>query len=125
MQFLKEMMEDIHLISVEPVLEGYDNKLKKLHALYKQKLDEGVLDFNIPQVRSEKDGVEVPNIEAIFGEASKRLEAARRALGLANKLPPGESRTQNKRRIMGNLNRIRDLVYRLQMQLGVGDEEMA
>lgn len=60
------------------------------------------------------DLTSAPNdIMGLFDEASKRLDAAKRGLGLTNRLPQGEERSQHRSRIMGNLNRIRALLDRI------------
>lgn len=122
---LPELVELIKIEKLGEAIVSYDKKLKRLKINADKMIAEGVLDFNMPNVKTvDKDsGKEVPNLDAIFGEANKRLEAARRALGLVNKLPQGESRTMHKRRIMGNLNRIRALVYDLQLKLGLEDHD--
>ena len=43
----------------------------------------------------------------------KQMEAARRAMTILNKMPDSESRTRNRSRVMGNLNRIRGSVTRV------------
>lgn len=46
-------------------------------------------------------------------ELSRRFEAAKRGLGLTNKLQPGPQKVENRRRIMGNLNTIRAMLARV------------
>ena len=43
----------------------------------------------------------------------KQMEAAKRAMTILNKMPDSESRTRNRSRVMGNLNRIRGSVTRV------------
>lgn len=129
MQILKEMMEEIKISNLGDTVKMYEKKLNRLRAKADKMLAEGTLGPNLtrgyalPQVQSTEDGKSVPNFIPLFDEAMRRMDAAKRALGLVNKLPPGESRTMHKRRVMGNLNRIRTLVYDIQMKLGIGDEE--
>jgi hypothetical protein len=40
-------------------------------------------------------------------ELQKRFEAARRGIGITNRLRPGPDRTKHRRRVMSNLNSIR------------------
>lgn len=44
----------------------------------------------------------------------RQMEAARRALGLTNRLEPGPLRKQHRARIMGNMNRIRANLKRIE-----------
>lgn len=81
--------------------ENEGGQYKITHKRVKKKLDEAVTD--IP------DGT----LADMFEEAVKRLDAARRGLGLTNKLPPGPQRQQHRARILGNLNRLRALVDRM------------
>lgn len=106
---LKEMMDDVKLVNArdalikfEPVMEALKKKIDS-----KKTLVEGVLDL------PDSGG----NIEADFAEATKRLEAARRALQLVNKLPAGPSRGEHSKRIFKNMNQIRGLVMRIQRAL--------
>lgn len=50
-------------------------------------------------------------------EVSQRFEAAKRGLGLVNKLPKGPSRAKHSSRILGNMNRIRGLLRRVEKEL--------
>lgn len=56
------------------------------------------------------------DIEQQLAELTKRMEAARRGLGLVNKFPAGPSRTEHRKRIMGNLNTIRAMLGRVLKQ---------
>lgn len=56
---------------------------------------------------------DVTDVDGDIDEAIKRLMAAKRALGLVNKLPDSASRTTNRSRIMGNLNKLNALVNRM------------
>lgn len=86
------------------IIEGELNELERFFNVMKSNLNdlitEGVTDLT-----------SAPNdLMGMFDEASKRFEAARRGIGLTNKLPPGPERTQHRSRIMGNLNRLRALI---------------
>lgn len=95
---------DHNLKNVKDDLKSYrDNEGGKYKIVKKRKkLQEGVTDFP-----ADSDMLQM------FDEAIKRLEAARRGLGITNKLPPGEEKRMHRSRIMGNLNRLRALVDRL------------
>ncbi len=56
-------------------------------------------------------------VMAGMDQVMKQMEAAKRGLGLVNKLGDGPSRTQNRSRIMGNMNRIRANVRRIEKML--------
>jgi len=47
----------------------------------------------------------------------KQMDAAKRGLGLVNKLGDGASRTKHRSRVMGNMNRIRANVRRIEKML--------
>jgi len=50
---------------------------------------------------------ESENVNALFDETSSMLAAAKRGLGIANKLKDPEGRKKNRSRIMGTLNKLR------------------
>lgn len=56
------------------------------------------------------------DMEQQLAELTKRMEAARRGLGLVNKFPAGPQRTEHRKRIMGNLNTIRAMLGRVLKQ---------
>lgn len=60
-------------------------------------------------VKLGKDGHEIDDLL----EAVGRYEAARRALGIVNKLTPGPTKAKHVSRIMGNMNKLRALVNKL------------
>lgn len=47
----------------------------------------------------------------------RQMEAAKRALGLTNKLEPGPSRKEHRARIMSNMNKIRANLKRIEQML--------
>jgi len=53
----------------------------------------------------------------------KQLDAARRGLGLVNKLGDSPSRTTNRSRIMGNLNKIRGNLRRVEKMFSAAIDE--
>ena len=54
-----------------------------------------------------------------LNEISQRFEAAKRGLGLVNKLSKGPSKTKHTSRIMGNMNRIRGMLRRVEQKLAL------
>jgi hypothetical protein len=101
-------MNTIDNLLLEDEIRVHEANLTKLMLGFKEALTEGVTDLPVGDLGS------------MFDEAVKRLEAARRGLGLVNKLPPGDERKANRSRIMGNLNRIRALVDRITKEADAG-----
>jgi hypothetical protein len=95
MSLLRETVNDYIVDKLEEALSFFENKFEKISFKLYGMLEEGVLD-NLP-----------PEVDAAMQELEKRLAAARKGLGLTNKLPPGESRVLHRRRILTNLNHIR------------------
>ena len=96
-------MNNLDTLLIESDIKELDKKFKAVVEFFSKVLNEAVTDLNVP----------AGDLAAAFDEAAKRLDAARRGLGLVNKLPAGQERTENRRRIMGNLNRLRALVDRI------------
>lgn len=63
-------------------------------------------------------GGSMEEVISAMDQVMKQMEAAKRGLGLVNKLGDSPSRTQNRSRIMGNMNRIRANVRRIEKMLG-------
>ena len=57
------------------------------------------------------------DLQALLDEVDRRFEAAKRGLGIANRLPAGPYRQKHLRQIMGNMNRIRAMLYRIQREI--------
>lgn len=57
------------------------------------------------------------DLKAALALAESQLQAAKVAMGLCNTLRDSAFRTKHKSRIMGNLNRLRAKVKRIQKQL--------
>ena len=57
--------------------------------------------------------VESEDVNALFDETSKMLAAAKRGLGISNKLKDPDSRKKNRSRIMGTLNKLRANLSRI------------
>lgn len=96
-------MNNIDNLLIESDINELDAKFKEVVELFSNALNEDVTDLGVP----------ANDLVAAFDEAEKRLGAAKRGLGLVNKLPPGEERSENRRRIMANLNRLRALFDRI------------
>lgn len=101
-------MHNIDNLLMESDINGCETELKALMATFTAVLQEGVTD------------VDMSDLSGAFDEAAKRLDAAKRGLGLVNKLPPGDQRTENRRRIMANLNRLRALIARIAKEADAG-----
>lgn len=101
-------MHNIDNLLIESDINSCETKLKDLMTTFTAVLKEGVTD------------VDMSDLSAAFDEAAKRLDAAKRGLGLVNKLPPGDQRTENRRRIMANLNRLRALIARITKEADAG-----
>lgn len=56
-------------------------------------------------------------ILAAMEQVMKQMDAAKRGLGLVNKLGDSPSRTTNRSRVMGNMNRIRGNLQRIEKML--------
>lgn len=61
----------------------------------------------------EMSEAEIDQIMAEFDDLKFKMEAAKRGLGLVNKLTPGETKVKNARRVMGNMNSIRAQLARV------------
>lgn len=72
---------------------------------------------------------EAINLDSLFDETARMLDAAKRGLGLTNKLGDSASRTRFRSRVMGNLNRIRAKLARitkaLATQYGMDDTQQS
>lgn len=108
MELLREMM-DIRAEEQQygELLEDYNELKGRFEQCINTatQLVEG--DFHVDQTMKDMEDV------------SKRFEAARRGLGLVNKLQAGPSKKKHGARVLGNLNRIRGLLRRLEKQLAV------
>ena len=103
MSILSAIISDHELKQLEEELNYYEETFSNL----KLQLNEGPMDF---ASQGEDEW-------AIFDEASKRLQVAKKALGLANRLSKPEERSHHKKVVIGILNRLRALVNRLTMKL--------
>jgi hypothetical protein len=99
-------MHNIDNLLLESEINELGSKLKSAMAVFTNILKEGVTDLGTPS----------GDLAAAFDEASKRFEAARRGFGIVNKLPKGPERSEHRKRILGNLNRLRALVDRIVKQ---------
>lgn len=60
---------------------------------------------------------EMEEVMAAMDQVMKQMDAAKRGLGLVNKLSDSPSRTKNRSRVMGNMNRIRGNIRRIEKML--------
>lgn len=85
-----------------PLEESVDENTAIIRAL-----DEAVTDLPAGQ-----------NLNQMFGTAASRLEAARRGLGLSNKLKSPEDRKKHRSKIMTAINQLRGLLGEISRELG-------
>lgn len=62
-------------------------------------------------------GGDMEEIMAGMDQVMKQMDAAKRGLGIVNKLGDSPSRTRNRSRVMGNMNRIRGNLQRIEKML--------
>ena len=80
-----------------------------------------LLEFQLEEVLKSAESLledvswnEAKPLESQLDQAIARLDAAKRALGIANRLTNPESRAKHRGRIMGMLNALRASLWRLQ-----------
>jgi len=71
----------------------------------------------MPMPGQVQGGGSMEEVIAGMEQVMQQMDAAKRGLGLVNKLADGPSRTKNRSRIMGNMNRIRANVRRIEKML--------
>lgn len=98
---LKDIKET-KVASYKELVELFDQIVEQYNSIV-----EGILTEAVSPLDPDLD------LEGQLAELSKRMEAARRALGLTNKLQAGVPRTMHRKRIMGNLNSIRAQLSRV------------
>jgi hypothetical protein len=114
MKILKDLLieNDNKMLATELDTIGQDimSQYKSYMATVKM-LSEGVLDF------------ESDDLSYLFDEAKKRYQAAKRALGLANKLRDPAQKAENQKRIMGAMNQLR--AFNRTLEKSIADEMVA
>lgn len=114
MKILKDLLieNDNKMLAIELDAIGQDimTQYKSYTATVKM-LSEGVLDF------------ESDDLSYLFDEAKKRYQAAKRALGLANKLRDPAQKAENQKRIMGAMNQLR--AFNRTLEKSIADEMAA
>jgi hypothetical protein len=90
-------VKNVKVLSYKQLVEMFDALVEQYNTL-----TEAVIPVN-PDL----------DLEQQLGELAKRMEAARRGLGLTNKFPAGPRRMEHRKRIMGNLNTIRAMLGRV------------
>ena len=81
------------------------------------------IEVDLNKLMLERDmGGESSDINTLFDETMAMLNAAKKGLGLANKLTDPAGRKKHKSRVMGNMNRIRAKFNRLQKVIASGDK---
>ena len=76
----------------------------------------------MPAPGAVETGGDMEEVMAAMETVMKQMEAARRGLGIVNKLADSPSRTRNRSRVMGNMNRIRANLRRIEKMLGAQDQ---
>ena len=110
MDMLREMLE----IRQD---QAQNRKLNEEYALLKRRFA-ACLTSATTLVENTGNDLSVSTLDSL-DEISKRFDAAKRGLGLVNKLSPGPSKKKHASRILGNLNRIRGLLRRVENQLAL------
>lgn len=65
--------------------------------------------------------VESADTDNLFDETARMLAAAKRGLGIANKLKKPEDRKKNRSRIMGTMNKLRAQLKRIEQAIAATD----
>jgi len=77
----------------------------------------------MPRPGEVEAGGNMDELMSAMDAVMKQLEAARRGLGLVNKLGDSPSRTVNRSRVMGNLNKIRGNLRRVEKMFSAAIDE--
>lgn len=110
MEFLQEMLMQDQITKFAAALES----LQKTHTILVENYGPG--EYRPTNVKDMPQSLGLPDM---FAEALKRLAAAEKGLSLANRLktpdgrPDQKARSENRSRVMGNLNRIRGLLAQI------------
>lgn len=105
MSILNSILADYELEQLAEELNHYEQILTE----FKQQLNEADSPMGFADQYQDE--------WALFDEAGRRLQVAKKALGLANKLRNPEERAHHKKIVIGLLNKLRALVNRLTRQL--------
>lgn len=108
MELLQEFAKKI---VTDELKEAFGETVNEYEAVYNKYFDNDVLKENVTDLPG---GM---STEDAFDEIQKRFEAARKGMSAVNRLAPGEFKSRHAKRVMGNLNRIRAMVKRLEKQL--------
>lgn len=74
-------------------------------------------DGQMPAPGKVEGGNTMDDVMAAMDTVMQQMEAAKRGLGLVNKLADSPARTTNRSRVMGNMNRIRANIRRIEKML--------
>jgi len=110
MQFIRDSIHDNIMEALSNQYSQFNDKFQNLQFAYNVALTEAVDNSDLD-----------PDLDMAFAQLLKRLEAAKRGLGLSNKLPNNESRVMHRRAIMSNMNKIRTLFNFIGKKLGDSD----
>lgn len=79
--------------------------------------DEMPQDEKMPRPGQVDPGEDMEKTMSAMEQVIKQMKAAKRGMGLVNKLGSSSSRTMNKSRVMGNMNKIRANLRRVEKML--------
>ena len=74
-------------------------------------------------IEKQTDDIVTDQMLAAFDKAMKQFAAAKRGMGLVNKLEPGPSRAKHASRVMSNMNRIRGTIAKIEKMLKTSRSE--
>jgi hypothetical protein len=99
----------LQVLMLETEVKEIGQAIMELHKSYRSTINEAK-SVN----EAVDDFVQSDDIGFIFDEAKKRYLAAKRGLGLVNKLQDPAQRQENASRVLGNLNKLRAIFNRLE-----------
>lgn len=112
----KELEQEMNLLT-EQFLELVDRLEEDMDSYAQQRTgtpEPGKTDQGV--------GAEPDDIIAALDQAIKQMDAAKRGMSILNKMGDGSFRTKNKSRVMGNMNKIRGSLQRIDKMLAQAAE---
>ncbi len=121
-----------HVKNIEFIDEELENEIAELSESITQILDqlneELGMQPNNPEMSMPRPGMgdetlrdqpaEETDVVAAMDTIVKQMDAAKRGMAILNKMADSSSRTRNRSRVMGNLNKIRGSLQRVTNMLG-------
>lgn len=89
---------------------------KQLNAVYEQLLKE-FNELSAPASVIVENAGDASDLEAELNKLHQQFAAARKGLGLVNKLSYGDTKLKHTKRVMTNLNQIRGALQRLEKRM--------